>query len=147
MSFSIDSQLVSSCFELGDWPLSTVLLKNNSKYPWFILVPRQPKIQEIYQLSPSMRHLLVEEMSQLSSLMNDYFKPDKLNIGALGNIVSQFHLHVIGRSQQDDCWPHGIWQAEMSTIPYEEDLSEKLCSDWRRLVKHSPPKTSHQTLF
>ena len=139
MGFILDPQLASSCFELCDWPLSRVLLKNNAKYPWFILVPRQPELREIDQLTMAMRHQLMDEMSQLASLMKNYFKPDKLNIGSLGNIVTQFHMHVIGRFRHDDCWPHGVWQAEMSSMPYEDDISAKLCLDWQQLLTSYPP--------
>lgn len=146
MSFVIDPQLVSSCFELGDWPLSSVFLKNNSKYPWFILVPRQPNLQAVDQLPPPLRYVLVDEISQLSLLVREYFKLEKLNFGALGNIVPQFHMHLIARSQQDELWPHGVWQAAMTSRPYSKESSEKLCRDWRALIETSPPKTNPQIL-
>ncbi|KGP62243.1 diadenosine tetraphosphatase [Legionella norrlandica] len=118
--FSIDERILSSCFILGEWPLSTVLLKNEACYPWLILVPRKKHIQEIYQLEKKEQQLLIEEINQLSLLMNNYFCPDKLNIGALGNIVSQLHIHVIARRKSDPLWPHGIWQSSMSATPYQE---------------------------
>lgn len=99
--FCIDDRIKSSSFILGEWPLSTVLLKNDASYPWFILVPRKMDIQEIYQLEKSERFLLIEEINQLSLLVRDYFKPDKLNIGALGNIVPQLHIHIVIRRKND----------------------------------------------
>ncbi|KTD65863.1 HIT domain-containing protein [Legionella shakespearei] len=119
--FCIDERIQSSCFTLGDWPLSRVLLKNEVQFPWLILVPRKDNIQEIHQLDKDERIQLMEEINQLSRLMTDYFKPDKLNVGALGNIVSQLHVHVVARSTTDCLWPQGIWQPALKTIPYDEE--------------------------
>lgn len=125
----IDTRILSTSFALGDWPLSRVFLKNEQAYPWFILVPRTPSIQEIYQLNKNERMLLMEEINQLSLFINEHFHPYKLNIGALGNIVSQLHIHVVGRKQDDPLWPQGIWQSAMQTTPYTEDqLNQQLPS-------------------
>ncbi|HAT1774896.1 HIT domain-containing protein [Legionella pneumophila] len=124
--FCIDDRIKSSSFIIGEWPLSTVLLKNDASYPWFILVPRRMNIQEIHQLEKSDRFLLIEEINQLSLLASDYFKPDKLNIGALGNIVPQLHIHIVIRRKSDPLWPQGIWQASMPSIPYPESELKSL---------------------
>lgn len=120
MSFMIDHRISSTCFELAEWPLSRVYLKNNANYPWFILVPRQENITNINQLSSQLRHVLVDEISELSSIVSAYFKPDKLNVGALGNLVPQLHIHVIARFAHDELWPHGVWQSAQTTKPYEK---------------------------
>lgn len=117
--FLIDERIQSTCFMLGDWPLSRVFLKNDQQFNWFILVPRKENIQEIYQLTKNDRELLMEEINQLSLLVKKEFNPDKLNIGALGNIVSQLHIHVVGRRTNDVLWPQGIWQSSSSIIPYD----------------------------
>ena len=134
MSFIIDTRIMSTCFELGDWALSRVLLKNNAAYPWLILVPRQDLLQEIEQLSQQSRHVFMDEISQLSSIVRAYFKPDKLNIGTLGNIVPQLHMHIIARFTTDFLWPHGVWQADQITTSYEENTLTTLLSDLRLLV-------------
>ncbi|STX29671.1 diadenosine tetraphosphate (Ap4A) hydrolase-like HIT family hydrolase [Legionella beliardensis] len=126
MSFTINNQILSSCFELGDGPVSKILLKNNADYPWLILVPRVENIQEIDQLPTKIRYLLIDEMSSLSNLMRVYFKPHKLNIGALGNIVSQLHIHIIGRFTHDKLWPHAVWQAAEATPYHEQSLQPTL---------------------
>ena len=121
MSFGVDDTILSTCLELGDWPLSRVFLKNNEDYPWLILVPRVNNVQDIDQLPQSLRYLLMNEISQLSSIVRMYFKPDKLNIASLGNIVSQLHVHVVARFAQDKLWPYSIWQAGQTTTPYAEN--------------------------
>ncbi|MDP3705207.1 MAG: HIT family protein [Legionellaceae bacterium] len=131
MEFVVDARIQSSCIELGNWPLSRVFLKNNTHYPWLVLVPRQCNIQDIDQLSDRDRHRLVDEMSMLSSIVKTYFKPDKLNVGALGNMVSQLHVHVVARYTSDALWPHGVWQALQKDAPYADNILERLVCDLR----------------
>lgn len=133
--FRIDDRLQSSCFILGEWPLSTVLLKNEACYPWFILVPRRVNIHEIYQLEKEDQLLLMEEINQLSLMVNDYFNPDKLNIGALGNVVPQLHIHVVIRRKKDPLWPQGIWQSSMSPTPYPESKLNDILSSLSDLIR------------
>lgn len=121
MQFEIDSRIHTSSLWLGDWPLSSVYLKNDTNYPWLILVPRVTNVQEIYQLSTADRHTLMDELAALSVIVEDVFKPDKLNIGALGNIVSQLHIHVVARFKTDKLWPHGIWQLALTSVPYKAE--------------------------
>ncbi len=116
--FKLDERLQSSCFEIMDWPLSKVLLKNHAHYPWLILVTRQHDLTEITQLSPKNSHQLMNEMHRASAIMKDIFQPDKINIGALGNMVAQFHMHVIARFKTDPLWPQGVWQASLDEQPY-----------------------------
>lgn len=118
MNFDVDSRIVASAFFLGDWPLSRIYLKNEAHFPWMILVPREAGVQEIYQLSEVGRQQLMKEIAALSKIMVSVFNPDKLNVGALGNIVSQLHIHVVARFKTDTLWPHGIWQPNMDAHPY-----------------------------
>ena len=134
MSFTIDPRILSTCFELGDWPLSRVLLKNNASYPWLILVPREKNKQDIDQLPQPSRAIFMEEISQLSVIVKTYFKPDKINIATLGNMVPQLHMHVVARYSYDDLWPHGIWQASQTTVLYSEDILKQRLDDLRALV-------------
>ena len=126
--FTPDERLQSSCFYLIDWPLSRILLKNNACYPWLILVPRRANIREITELSKSDRYQLMEELYQATHIMQVMFNPHKINTGALGNIVPQLHLHIVGRFHDDLLWPHGIWQENNEEKPY--DNQDSLISDW-----------------
>jgi diadenosine tetraphosphate (Ap4A) HIT family hydrolase len=82
---------------------------NDSNYPWFILVPRRPNIFELFNLSKEDRIQLDHETFVVSKFINDSFKPDKINIATLGNIVSQFHVHIIARFSNDNAWPEPVW--------------------------------------
>ncbi len=116
--FTVNKQLEKSCITLIDWPLSRVMLKNNADYPWFILVPRKPNITEMTDISEADRIQLMHEIHQLSLIIKRFFQPDKINLGSLGNIVEQFHFHIVARFKHDPLWPHGIWQTANVDKPY-----------------------------
>jgi diadenosine tetraphosphate (Ap4A) HIT family hydrolase len=125
--FQTDSRLAQSCIFLADWSLSSVYMKNEARYPWFILVPRVLDSHEIFELEPSDRQILMEEIHALSKLISKRFKPDKINVASLGNIVSQLHIHVVARFKTDPLWPQGIWQAGLEERQYAvKELRELL---------------------
>ena len=80
---------------------------------------------------------MIEEIAQLSKIMNDYFIPQKLNIGALGNVVSQLHIHAVARYSHDSLWPHGIWQAYDKGVNYSKGELEVLLLELGALVKNN----------
>lgn len=107
--FALDPRLQKDTCGLGDFPLCRLLLLNDCSYPWFILVPRRAGISEIHHLSEADRAQLWCESMQLSFWMESAYNFTKLNVAALGNIVSQLHLHHIGRSPGDPTWPGPVW--------------------------------------
>jgi diadenosine tetraphosphate (Ap4A) HIT family hydrolase len=107
MTFTIDERLITSSTKITELELSTLFLKNDATYPWLILVPRANNISEIYQLNSKDQKILMHEINRVSLIIKDIFKPEKINIGSLGNIVSQLHIHLIGRYSNDPTWPHG----------------------------------------
>ncbi len=109
MSFVLHPQLAADCLVVGDLPLCRVLLMNETRYPWFILVPRRNNIGEIYQLTAADRQELWAESAWLSREMVNQFSPDKLNVAALGNVVPQLHVHHIARFKTDAAWPAPVW--------------------------------------
>ena len=128
--FLVDERLAVGGIKLWDWPLSRLFLKNNRDYPWFIMVPRRANLTELTQLCQADRLQLMEEIHALSVIMTDVFRPDKLNMGALGNMVPQFHYHIVGRFKTDPLWPEGIWQRAMTDHPYivPDELQQTLLS-------------------
>ena len=133
MYFQVDNQIEASSNFIGDLSLSRVYLKNEANFPWIILVPRQQDVQEIYQLSETNRHTLMKEITELSKIMHDFFKPDKLNIGALGNMIPQLHVHIVARFKTDLLWPEGIWQSFLPTA-YSSKMLEELTDKLREKV-------------
>ncbi|MCD5988081.1 HIT domain-containing protein [Pseudomonas phytophila] len=115
--FALDSRLQEDTLVIGDFPLCRLLLSNDSNYPWFILVPRRPDISEVFQLDARDQLQLWQETTLLSEQLKDLFNADKLNVAALGNVVSQLHMHVIVRRRSDIAWPAPVWGKHPAT-PY-----------------------------
>ena len=107
--FELHAQLQKDCVVVGDFTLCRVLLLNDSQYPWFILVPRREDITEIFQLSAADRGQLMAESCLLAETLKDAFAADKMNIAALGNVVSQLHVHHVVRYRADAAWPAPVW--------------------------------------
>lgn len=107
--FQLHEQLEKDAPAVCDLPLSRLLLFNDARFPWFILVPRIEGAREIYSLSRDARAILMEEIALASVVLERLFKPDKFNVGALGNIVEQLHVHVVGRFKSDAAWPGPVW--------------------------------------
>lgn len=127
MLFEVDERIRNTCIEVSQWGLSTLYLKNEANYPWFILVPRIQGVTSIEELTPPQRYQLMDEITRVSCCVKSRFNPDKINVASLGNVVSQLHIHVVGRYHTDSLWPQGVWQAANETKPYlEEGLAELL---------------------
>lgn len=107
--FALHPQLRADCFPVGRFVLCQLLLLNDARYPWFILVPQRAGVSEIYMLDEADRAQLWQESDALSRYMAELFQPDKLNIAALGNVVPQLHIHHIARFRSDPAWPRPVW--------------------------------------
>lgn len=108
MDIELDSRLTNDCIVLGKLDISLLLLMDNSLIPWFILVPETDKT-ELIDLSHPDQARLLKEINLISSFTRTHFHCTKLNIGAIGNIVSQLHIHIVGRDSSDFCWPGVVW--------------------------------------
>ncbi len=107
--FVLHSQLAKDTFFISSLDLSDVLLMNDSRYPWIILVPRINDVCDITDLSTAQRVIFIEEINHLASLMKQAFQPERLNIAMLGNIVPQLHCHIIARFKEDFAWAKPVW--------------------------------------
>jgi diadenosine tetraphosphate (Ap4A) HIT family hydrolase len=107
--FLLDPVIEGMTYELAQWPLSTVFLVDDARFPWLMLVPRRAGISEIIDLSPQDRQVLFDDMMRACEALQQVAMPDKLNIGALGNMVRQLHVHVVGRFASDPAWPGPVW--------------------------------------
>jgi diadenosine tetraphosphate (Ap4A) HIT family hydrolase len=105
-------------------PLCRVLLMNDRRFPWLILVPERDAAREIHQLSPADRATLIEEIALGSGVLERLFQPDKLNVGALGNVVPQLHVHVVARTVGDPAWPGPVWGSGAAEPYTEDELAE-----------------------
>lgn len=109
---------------VGRFPLCLLLLKNDSNYPWFILVPEREGVEEIFQLSQEDQTRLILESSHLSEHLATAFQADRMNVAALGNVVPQLHIHHIVRHETDPAWPGPVW-GKVSAMPYKPDQAKR----------------------
>lgn len=109
MTFALDPRLAAETLPVGDLPVSTVLLVDDARFPWFMLVPRRPALRELTDLSVPDYGAVMDELRLALRVMTRLMGPDKVNVGALGNIVPQLHLHVVARFRSDVAWPGPVW--------------------------------------
>lgn len=107
--FQISSQIVADTQPIGDLPLSTVLLMEDMRFPWLILVPRRANVTEFTDLSQEDSFTLMNEIRFVTKALHDAVGSDKMNVGSLGNIVRQLHIHIVARRVGDDAWPKPVW--------------------------------------
>lgn len=107
--FTLHPRLAADTLKLGDFPLCSCLLMNDMHYPWIILVPRIADVREIFELTVKDQQQFLRESSYVSERLSRHFSADKINIGALGNMVPQLHIHHIARYQNDAAWPGPVW--------------------------------------
>ena len=120
-AWSLHPQLKQDTIDIGDLPLSKVLVIKDANYPWLMLVPRRPEKVEIIDLDEVEQAQLMTEVSRAAKALKEITKCDKLNIAALGNVVPQLHVHVITRRTSDPAWPRPVWGA---VPPLAHDAAE-----------------------
>ncbi len=114
----IDAKLKEDTIHLGFISGQSLLLMNNSLVPWFIVLPNTREI-ELYKLSTDERGKLEKNIDILSGFILNNFNVEKLNVATIGNVVSQLHIHIVGRHKNDFCWPGVVW-GKSDRIPYKE---------------------------
>lgn len=125
-AFKLHPQLAQDTHWVLDLPLCQVLLMNDSRYPWVILVPRRNGVREIYEVSVADRQQLWAESDLISRALQALFQPDKLNIAALGNVVEQLHVHHLARFRTDAAWPAPVW-GKFPHEPYTSAAATHRC--------------------
>ena len=132
MTFKLDEQLKKDSILAATQHDIQIRLVNDSRYFWMILVPAITKdggdinMREIHDLPAAVASDLWSLTSHLSKNLKAYKKADKINIAAIGNIVSQLHLHIVARHKLDPCWPAPIW-GQGKLVPLSpEKLAKRL---------------------
>ena len=122
--FQLHERLAADTYLMASWELCDVLLLKNAVYPWFVLVPRQSDLVEIIDLSVAHQTQLMREIAKISAFLREDYQIDKINVGALGNMVPQLHVHVLGRTKNDPAWPGPVWGHPESREYSESEVSE-----------------------
>lgn len=121
--FALHARLAADTVFVADWTLSRLLLMNDSRYPWLILVPRRAGVSEIHDLCAEDRRLLFDEAARASEGLKQLTAAAKINVGALGNVVPQLHVHVVARTPGDFAWPGPVW-GQGAAVPYAPGVVE-----------------------
>lgn len=128
--FIIDPRLEADTHFIASLPLCDVVLMNDNRFPWLILVPRIAGAKEIVDLDEAQKSALWREVDQASLAMRALTNCEKLNIGALGNIVRQLHIHIIGRYTGDAAWPGPVWGCG-TAVPYEDIAAKAVVNNFQ----------------
>ena len=109
MDFELDPRLAGDTVPLLELPLSSARLMDDARFPWIVLVPRRGGAREIHALPWDDQLQLLREMDAAALALDAVAAPDKINVGALGNVVAQLHVHVVARFRGDAAWPGPVW--------------------------------------
>ncbi len=129
-AFELDPRLATDSVFVAEGPLSQVRLMDDTRFPWLLLVPRVPGVAEWIDLDGGQQRLLLAEVNQVSQLLRAEPGVEKLNIGALGNIVRQLHVHLVGRSAADPAWPGPVW-GNGTPVRHAPDALAAAAARWR----------------
>ncbi len=132
-AFHLHERLEADTVPVAGLDLCRVRLMDNRLWPWLVLVPARPGVSEIHQLSPADRHRLADEVALASAALEALVRPDKINVGALGNLVPQLHVHVVARRRDDPAWPGPVWGSGFAE-PYDPAGRDALCRALRRAL-------------
>lgn len=132
-AWSLNPQLERDTINIGDLPLSRVLVIKDANYPWLLLVPRRANTVEIIDLSDVEQAQLTTEINRVACALKEITKPDKLNIAALGNVVPQLHIHIIARRSNDAAWPRPVWGV-VPPLAHDPQEVEAFISALRRKI-------------
>ena len=131
--FELDPRLAGDTLVVGDLALCRVLMMRDSRYAWLVLVPRRAALVEVSDLPDDDRALLWREVDMAGRALRAAAPCDKLNIGALGNIVRQLHVHVVARREGDAAWPGPVWGFGKAEA-YAEGEAERLVDAIRQVL-------------
>ncbi|WP_315701903.1 MULTISPECIES: HIT family protein [unclassified Bradyrhizobium] len=132
-TWSLHPQLAKDTINIGDLPLSRVLVIKDANYPWMLLVPRREGAVEIIDLDEVAQAQLMTEIARVSRALKEITKCDKLNVAALGNMVPQLHIHVIARRTSDAAWPRPVWGAAPA-LPHDAEEVQHFIGAIRRKI-------------
>ncbi|MBW8310640.1 MAG: HIT family protein [Rhizobium sp.] len=129
--FELDPRLAGDTLLVADGPLSQLRLMDDARFPWLVLVPRVPGAVEWLDLPGDQQRLLLAELNLAGRLLRGLGPVHKLNVGALGNVVRQLHVHVVARREGDAAWPGPVWGAG-ARQPYVAERRVALLSSLRQ---------------
>ena len=131
--YQLHPRLQQDTIYIGQFSLCDVLLMNDARYPWVILVPKKAALMEVFQLSADEQQQLMLESTFVARQLSVMVGADKMNIATLGNVVSQLHIHHVARFTTDDVWPDPVW-GKGQAISYHHDESSAICQQLKTVL-------------
>ena len=135
--FELDSRLANDSVLVAEGPLSQIRLMNDERFPWLVIVPRLGGITEWIELDGEQQDKLRTELNRTSKALKSEDGVEKINIGALGNIVRQLHFHVIGRHEGDPAWPGPVWGSGQAHRHDADELQRRV-AHWKDKLGYPP---------
>jgi diadenosine tetraphosphate (Ap4A) HIT family hydrolase len=129
--FQLDARLAADTLSVAEWKLCRLLLMDDARFPWLVLVPRREGLVELDDLAEDERTQLMRETTRAMEVLRGVVECDKLNLGMLGNIVRQLHVHVVARREGDAAWPGPVW-GHGPALHYLPEARDRLLADLRR---------------
>lgn len=143
-AFKTDPAFDAGSVAVCDWPLCEVRLQDDARFPWLILIPRRAGLHELEDLTSAERAALMDEIVRAGDLVRMLGEAagqpvQKLNVGALGNVTAQLHVHVVGRRHDDGLWPDPVW-GRGAALPYGANGLQTAVSRVRLQARNAPAK-------
>ena len=136
--FKLDHRLGNDSEFISDWGEFSIRLMKDERFFWLLIIPRLTSVTEWHELPDKQVTTLTKLISYLSKQVKHIDKADKINVATLGNIVGQFHLHLIARHSGDAAWPGPVWGAG-KTVPLSTDTQNFRTKGVRKLLADFSP--------
>ncbi|NDE91407.1 MAG: HIT domain-containing protein [Alphaproteobacteria bacterium] len=131
--YQLPEQLKKTTYVIAEFELSTLLLMNDKRFPWVMLVPRRKDVRDLIDLLPGEQAVLLDEINRVAVFVKRYFKAQNLNIAALGNVLPILHVHIIARFNTDAAWPNAVWGMGQA-VPYSDDEAQKIIANMQKAL-------------
>ncbi len=128
---SIHPQIIADTVPLCETTNAAILLMNDSRWPWVVLVPTVADINELHDLTHEQRNQFMADVNQVSRVVQHQTGCKSVNVAMLGNIVSQLHCHVVARNETDPAWPGPVWGFGLA-VAYDNNWPDRLITALRK---------------
>ncbi|MEM7441726.1 MAG: HIT family protein [Pseudomonadota bacterium] len=128
--FILNPRLVTATLPVGDLPLCRVLVMDDHRYPWLLVVPRLNGVEELWDLEANDRATMMDEVTISAKILRDLFEANRINVADIGNRAPQMHIHVVGRRTDDAAWPKVVWSR-----PYEHWTDRQAFADRQHILQ------------
>lgn len=108
-AWRLHPQLLADSIPIYQLPLCAVRLLDDQRFPWVLLIPSIPGAAQWLDVPLTTQHLILDEIQQVSQVMQQLYAPDRINLATIGNRVEQLHIHCVARHHRDDAWPNVVW--------------------------------------